>query len=530
MPPRGTLYRFEIDGRRAHVVIPGGPYSPQEVEDAVRTQLAMPKKTGSSFKLLEGEGEAAPAAESEGATPFQRLSSRIQAAIRSIPSMEGTPSLQIPPSANVPQPGIKGVGQEILAGLVPADEIELGAQLFLPPGAKVAAKLGLKGAKAAALRIASVMSGAYAGAALMPGMEPEEAAKRAATLGLTVAAAEGVMGVLSYFRRIRPGARGQIKEQRAAEMGEAVGELNPSLGTSGPRSAQDLAMIAKDYDVGKAILGDNFEANLMAAEQALSVAAKKTRPPVPATYPAGPTSATHRAGALDWEKIKVPALSDKPLTLREASELLKVPSQRGFGAGENWDPMKRAVNAGKNAREITTEALGQIKSEVMRIDPTAEAWTWFDAMREDYSVGMALLRALRARGVFEPTREGVLFRRDAVQREVRENWGYYTEHMPQQDIEKFTQEALGWTPETWGAQDKVGPGRGTIGQPAREIIRGAGGSTQIVGAPLRATVAAAADEIVGAEAPLLIGQTPRTIADFLALVGTSPWTRSRRGD
>ncbi len=485
------------------------PFTPEQVKTLLEDEKAgkLPEEVKADLANLRAQKLFPPPL----GTGFQRAMRAVKTAVAG-PPMEDKPLTPEDLEEDITGALAKDIGRasvdlgrKAAAFLLPSTEIEAGAALATGGGAALASRLGLRALPAALTRIFSAAIGGEAGGQVAG----EPAGKGAAIGGAGAALGEAVVAGKDFAARSLPGARARIAREQAAAVGQVAEAASPALG--GARTAEDLAKLVKDFDQAKKLAGDNFEQNITWVEQRLQRAMN-------AQFPGGrrPLDAGPNFGELSefnpGPVLRVPALSDRPITVREASELMKAPGLAGFG-GAKQDPVARTV-VGKPSREKWAQGLAQIRQEVNRIDPSGQSWAVLEQSAQDYRVVMALLPLLRSERVFVQTPRGLMFNRAGLQELVFKQWGKLKDRLPAGDLAAL-QEVLGWT-GAWGARDVVPRAGGEALDALRQLARSGGGTGTLAVLGPRTLLPNVGAQYAGPQ-PSTTGPAIRTMADLLGI-------------
>lgn len=314
---------------------------------------------------------------------------------------------------------------------------------------------------AAAMRTGGSMVGSGAGA-LLEGKSPMEAVNQVGWTGLLTSAMEGIGFGLGKLWRGTAAGRRAIANTRQDDVALQISTYVPGLDQF--KNAADLkrAILSRAENSPKLQMDDRLLAAIgkvddLIGNNKINVPALATEQlPTRSFVPQGPA----------------------PMTLRDAIEELKNRAQAAY-AGAQGLPATR-THVGSEARGEWKDAIGEIKAELMRLNPTGEAAALFESSRREWAVGNALLRTLP--DAFKGYPNYVEFDLNRVRQLYEKSYSKFERSFAPGEREAF--EKILYQGGLFGSRDAL-PGQPGMAAAASQLLRQGGGTGTVGTLPVR---------------------------------------------
>lgn len=274
--------------------------------------------------------------------------------------------------------------------VVPQSATDIGIMAGTMGGGGIAAKAGLTGLRAVGTRVlGSTVGGAGGGAT------DDTGAGYGGLMGLAGGLLGETIGAgVSRMMRGAPGARQKINDEDAKAISAEIAKIVPELAhLKTPLDLKKAGIrMAERKAIGDRYLKDTKEVDRLIGNNKITVPSLGD-PGHISTGTMGPSG----------DVITKPS-GTVPMSLFEAVERLKALGHAGYGGGKDV-PAGRTY-AGRDSRQAWEDAIGEIKAELKKFNPTGEAVALFDDARRRFAVGITWLGMLKQGQVFRRTPEG----------------------------------------------------------------------------------------------------------------------------
>lgn len=299
--------------------------------------------------------------------------------------------------------------------------------------------------------------------------------------------------------RSRPGGRQAVNFKDVDAIASEIGDLVPPL--KNLRTPQDLKRASVSVQHRRE-LGDRYDGALTEVDRLIG-RNKIVAPSLGVTHGV-PTGVMGPSGA------PVTQQAPKPLTIAEAVRAASEIGFSGFGGAKDT-PILRTM-AAKQRRETYAAALGEIKTELMRLNPTGEAVTAFEAARKEYAVGITFLNILRdTPGVFRRLPGGQEVNVNALRQGFERKFSKLEVTLLPDELERITRVLYRGAP--LGAGDIMASSTGNMSSAANQLLRSGGGTGTLGVLAPRTLLPNVGSEYAG-RAPFSLGPATQTGLDL----------------